>query len=342
MTQAFNLALLANNVNSSGQLNADTGIYNTVNVENGGTNLSTAPTNGQLLIGNGTGYTLSTLTASTGISITNASGSITITNTQPNATVDIQRFNSGDADLVWDKPTTGQTMCRIQLWGGGGGGGRQSGSSGCWGGGGGAYNEITIPISYVDTQTVTVGAGGVGRTGSSGNGTAGGNSSFAINATGQAAGFPATIYAYGGGGSAGADYAPGTGGGQFGAGVASTSATALNSVSGGSPAISTGYASDTANGGYETMGGVALTASVGGIWHGGCGGSRNPGSSLFGGAGGPGGTSTVLAGYGLSVYGGQSNYRAAGSVPGGGGAGGYGANINGYNGAAGRIIVTSW
>lgn len=28
MTQAFNLALLANNINSSGQLNADTGLYN--------------------------------------------------------------------------------------------------------------------------------------------------------------------------------------------------------------------------------------------------------------------------------------------------------------------------
>jgi hypothetical protein len=36
--------------------------------------------NGQLLIGNGTGYTLATITAGSGISVTNASGSITITN----------------------------------------------------------------------------------------------------------------------------------------------------------------------------------------------------------------------------------------------------------------------
>jgi trimeric autotransporter adhesin len=79
MTQAFNLALLANNVNSSGQLNADSGLYNTVNVANGGTNLSATPTNGQLLIGNGTGYTLATLTAGAGISISNASGEITLT-----------------------------------------------------------------------------------------------------------------------------------------------------------------------------------------------------------------------------------------------------------------------
>jgi hypothetical protein len=44
----------------------------------GGTGLSTAPTNGQLLIGNGAGYTLATLTAGTGLSVTNATGSITI------------------------------------------------------------------------------------------------------------------------------------------------------------------------------------------------------------------------------------------------------------------------
>ena len=44
----------------------------------GGTGLSTAPTNGQLLIGNGSAYTLSTLTAGTGVTVTNATGSITI------------------------------------------------------------------------------------------------------------------------------------------------------------------------------------------------------------------------------------------------------------------------
>jgi hypothetical protein len=43
----------------------------------GGTGLTATPTNGQLLIGNGTGYTLNTLTAGTGLAITNAAGSIT-------------------------------------------------------------------------------------------------------------------------------------------------------------------------------------------------------------------------------------------------------------------------
>lgn len=48
---------------------------------NGGTGLTGPFTNGQLLIGDGTSLTASTLTAGAGISITNGPGSITITNT---------------------------------------------------------------------------------------------------------------------------------------------------------------------------------------------------------------------------------------------------------------------
>ena len=69
---------MANNTNTTGQINADTAIYNTVNVANGGTNLSATPANGQLPIGNGSGYALATLTAGTGIGITNGAGTITI------------------------------------------------------------------------------------------------------------------------------------------------------------------------------------------------------------------------------------------------------------------------
>lgn len=47
-------------------------------IANGGTALTTTPTNGQLLIGNGTGYTLAALTAGSNITITNSSGSISI------------------------------------------------------------------------------------------------------------------------------------------------------------------------------------------------------------------------------------------------------------------------
>jgi len=51
----------------------------TVPVANGGTGITTTPTNGQILIGNGTGgFALATLSQGTGVSITNGSGSITI------------------------------------------------------------------------------------------------------------------------------------------------------------------------------------------------------------------------------------------------------------------------
>lgn len=63
------------------------------------------------------------------------------------------------------------TMC-----GGGGGGGRGDGYYG--GGGGQAYLKKAIPVTPGDSIPITVGAGGVGKTGSDGNGTAGGVSSF--------------------------------------------------------------------------------------------------------------------------------------------------------------------
>ena len=49
-----------------------------VGIANGGTGLSTTPANGQLLIGNGAGYTVGNLTAGGGISVTNSAGGITI------------------------------------------------------------------------------------------------------------------------------------------------------------------------------------------------------------------------------------------------------------------------
>lgn len=87
MTQAYNLSQLANGVNTSGQL--DIASYTTgtlpsanlptVPVDKGGTGQTTY-TNGQLLIGNTTGNTLTkaTLTAGTNVTITNGTGSITI------------------------------------------------------------------------------------------------------------------------------------------------------------------------------------------------------------------------------------------------------------------------
>jgi hypothetical protein len=53
----------------------------TLAVANGGTGLTTTPTNGQIDIGNGTNFTRTTITQGTGISVTNGAGSITIANT---------------------------------------------------------------------------------------------------------------------------------------------------------------------------------------------------------------------------------------------------------------------
>lgn len=68
----------SNAVQITGGNVAVTALSGAITIANGGTGLGTTPTNGQLLIGNGTDYTLATLTAGAGISITNTAGGITI------------------------------------------------------------------------------------------------------------------------------------------------------------------------------------------------------------------------------------------------------------------------
>lgn len=53
-------------------------LANALPVGSGGLGITTTPTNGQIPIGNGTNYTAASLTAGSGVSITNASGSVTI------------------------------------------------------------------------------------------------------------------------------------------------------------------------------------------------------------------------------------------------------------------------
>jgi hypothetical protein len=61
-------------------VNLTTNVTGTLPIANGGTGGTGVPTNGQLLIGNGTGYSLATITQGTGISVSNGTGTITITN----------------------------------------------------------------------------------------------------------------------------------------------------------------------------------------------------------------------------------------------------------------------
>jgi len=53
---------------------------------NGGTGTDTIPTDGQLLIGDGTGYVLNTLTEGAGIDVTNGAGSVTVAITDTGVT----------------------------------------------------------------------------------------------------------------------------------------------------------------------------------------------------------------------------------------------------------------
>jgi hypothetical protein len=64
-----------------GTLTAGTWNATTIGIGYGGTGVTGTPTNGQLLIGNGSGYTLNTLSAGTNVSITNTAGGITISAT---------------------------------------------------------------------------------------------------------------------------------------------------------------------------------------------------------------------------------------------------------------------
>lgn len=70
--------VINSSLTSVGTLTTGTWSASTIAANKGGTGLTAAPSNGELLIGNGSGYALSTLTAGSNITITEGSGSITI------------------------------------------------------------------------------------------------------------------------------------------------------------------------------------------------------------------------------------------------------------------------
>ncbi|MCX6109562.1 MAG: hypothetical protein NTZ90_08170 [Proteobacteria bacterium] len=71
------------NLTSATGLPLTSGVTGTLGTANGGTGTTGTPTNGQLHIGNGAGFTLATLTSGTGINVVNTAGTITL-----NATAD--------------------------------------------------------------------------------------------------------------------------------------------------------------------------------------------------------------------------------------------------------------
>lgn len=216
------------------------------------------------------------------------------------APVDVATFNSSG---TWTKPTGGQTMAEIQVWGAGGGGCSPGGGGQIGGGGGGGgYNAVTIPISYLASSvSITVGTGGAGG----GTGGTGGSSSVPLT---TAVNGRSSIEAYGGAG--GASETPGGGGSQLSSGSGSSV---------GSPGISSQW--DGASGGSRSVGNNGLFGAGGGGSFNAGGSSLAGGISLYGGAGGVGG--------------------GTGVAPGGGGGGAFVSGTGG-TGAAGRVVITSW
>lgn len=219
---------------------------------------------------------------------------------------------------TWTKPSgfSSKAYSFIQCWGGGGGASRAVAISFLSGGGGGQYSQLWILLSSLgSTETVTIGAGGAGRTGSAGDGSAGGTTTFGSF-------FPV----YGGGGGSSTGYGA-RGGSPMGAGVAGSS---TNGVAG-----------------SLTADGATFVLPLLPAWQGGYGKSatsypaRLSADSLMAGAGG--GSANSTAG-GTSIGGGNGGTAAAtagaGSQPGGGGASSTNTNTDGGSGAAGKCIVT--
>lgn len=186
-TQTFSNTITGSISGNAGTATTAADLSATLAVNKGGTGQTTY-TNGQLLIGNSTGNTLtkSTLTAGSGISITNSAGSITIANTA-GGQLQTQIFT---APGTWTNPGS-VTRVKVSVIAGGGGGGSLNSLSASGGRGGfGGYAEassFTIPTSPV---SITVGSGGAGATGSSQSGSSGNSSSFGpyMSATGGGGG----------------------------------------------------------------------------------------------------------------------------------------------------------
>lgn len=213
----------------------------TLPVVRGGTGQSTY-TNGQLLIGNTTGNTLtkSTLTAGSGISITNGAGSITIAAAGSTPTApDIQFLASGSA-ATYTTPV-GALYLKVTAVGAGGGGDGSAASHGPGGTGGDtSFGPTATPTLILSTGGMGGGStAGIGTITSPAIGTVftgqkGGSATGLVNASGGYGGQVLT-----GGGQSGPNGASGgnasnnSGGGGGGAGGGGVFGSSAGGASGG-------------------------------------------------------------------------------------------------------------
>lgn len=162
MTQAFNLSQLANFVNTSGQLNAATGLFNQVPVANGGTGVSTVTT-GALLLGAGTSAMTELVGTTPGTTVVSSPTGWT---SAPAASVAGGNYNMlvYTSPAAWSKPASLKAL-RVTVIGAGGNGGgvpstpaATSGFMGGGGAGGAAIDYIPAP-AIPGPVTITAGAG---------------------------------------------------------------------------------------------------------------------------------------------------------------------------------------
>lgn len=166
-------------------------------VAQGGTGITTVPANGAIPVGNGTGYTSATITAGTGISVTNGAGSISIASTVIGGQLQTQTFFSSSS---WTAPA-GVTKVRVTVIGGGGGGVtvNDCGNPEVFGGPGGSiYAMVTVTPGTAYTVTVGNGGNGVGNNNISANFTAGSGQTSSFGSLASATGGTGAAFALAG------------------------------------------------------------------------------------------------------------------------------------------------
>jgi hypothetical protein len=235
---------------------------------------------------------------------------------------------------------------QVLVVGGGGGGGSNATTSTYGSGGGGGGQTRWALLDVAASQTVTVGAGGLGGTAANTRGLPGSPSSFG-----------ALLSALGGGGGGasaagqgeGAD--GGSGGGSAGSNTVTPYAVGLGTAPGGN-AGGQGHAAVGGNHGGGGGGGAAAAGAAGTSSAGGAGGAgalnSYSGFSVAYGGGGGGGVPGSVSG-GVGGVGGGGDGSNSGTVTaaaengdantGGGGGGGRGTNVDGGNGGSGIVVV---
>lgn len=300
--------------------NADT-VSQTVTIrvnDNGTTRIlkkATLPVNGALIYADGV-WTSQVISVPAGgttgnVLTKNSASDFDLRWSAPGGGVDVQIFGAGS--WTWTKPVGAKSARVIVLGGGGGGGSGGSGNfatsqydatGGC-GGGGGSYLEMTYDATLLGaTESITVGAGGVG-----GAAQTNGNKSGVSGGNGGNTNFGSWLQVYGGGGGAGG-FQQQTMGGGGGAGLWGAGAQGTTTVQG---------AGGTNSGGIGGLGGASgagtAPGAAGNNWSGaggaGCGVKQgNVGKagadSIYGGAGGGSGggrfDSAIGAGTDQNVY----------------------------------------